>query len=741
MQVNIKKVTKHIPFISLLFFSLCSLGQQVQVTSGMHIQQSAEIRNAVYNLPAPVDTAAAVISITGDNLVIDFNGAELNGATAGQLPNSFAGIAVYIRNSNNVVIRNLKARGYKVALLASNVKGLIIEQCDFSYNYRQQLNSTQEKEDIADWMSYHHNDKDEWLRYGAAIYLRDCSYPQLKNNKVTGGQNGLMLTRCDHAIVYHNDFSFNSGIGIGLYRSSYNNFSFNRVRFNVRGYSHGVYNRGQDSAGFLVYEQSSHNVFYKNNATHSGDGFFLWAGQYTMDTGEGGCNDNIIRGNDFSYAPTNGIEVTFSRNTIASNRLIECDHGIWGGYSYSTAVYYNNFARNRIAIAIEHGQDNSIYKNYFSEDGEAIRLWARKQQPADWGYAQHRDTRSRDYLIFDNNIYKPGTGLRISLSDKLKIYNNQISQPGKFLDADSSVTNLSFTHPVDTSLKNPPLVDPMANSFLSYRDSLRVSDSFVRIPDTLLAGRNHILITEWGPYDYRYPIIWQTNPTDTGALLRFDLLGPAGSWKVIRFTGVEGLSAMSGTFPSVLTARKLKSWRTDIRIELEYTGAGGISIFGEPIPAGKPWAFRFRKFFQPVDWDVSWYAYDSLNNPIVNPEFLAVQDSLVPIKEENTDRIEYAWWGGIRAGDKQYTRFVTVANGAAKFPEGQYELSITWDDAVKLWVDGEPVLNELEPSKYTFDESPNRKMKVYLNGNHTFRLEHIELGGFATLSFKIRKID
>ena len=31
--------------------------------------------------------------------------------------------------------------------------------------------------------------------------------------------------------------------------------------------------------------------------------FFLWAGQTTMDTGEGGCNDNtLIDGNDFSYA-------------------------------------------------------------------------------------------------------------------------------------------------------------------------------------------------------------------------------------------------------------------------------------------------------------------------------------------------------------------------------------------------------------------------------------------------------
>jgi parallel beta-helix repeat protein len=49
-----------------------------------------------------------------------------------------------------------------------------------------------------------------------------------------------------------------------------------------------------------------------------------------MDSGKRGCNDNVLRENDFSYAPTNGIEVTFSRNIIAGNRVFECDHGILG---------------------------------------------------------------------------------------------------------------------------------------------------------------------------------------------------------------------------------------------------------------------------------------------------------------------------------------------------------------------------------------------------------------------------
>src|SRR4029077_14128218 len=107
--------------------------------------------------------------------------------------------------------------------------------CDLSYNYRQHLNSSQEKEDISDWMSYHHNEKDEWLRYGAAMYLRNCNFATIRNCKVTGGQNALMMMECNDGKIYINDFSFNSGIGIGMYRSNGNKVQFNRIIFNVRG--------------------------------------------------------------------------------------------------------------------------------------------------------------------------------------------------------------------------------------------------------------------------------------------------------------------------------------------------------------------------------------------------------------------------------------------------------------------------------------------------------------------------
>ena len=193
-----------------------------------------------------------------------------------------------------------------------------------------------------------------------------------------------MATEVNDALFYNNSITFNSSVGIGLYRSSRNQILHNRLDFNVRGHSPGVYNRGQDSAALLLYEQSNENVIAYNSATHSGDGLFLWAGQSTMDTGEGGCNDNLIYGNDFSFAPTNGIEVTFSRNQIINNRIEGCWHGIWGGYSFDTLVEGNEFINNEEHIAVEHGQRLSIKNNQFSGGLIGLRIWERKSQPADW---------------------------------------------------------------------------------------------------------------------------------------------------------------------------------------------------------------------------------------------------------------------------------------------------------------------------------------------------------------------
>lgn len=712
----------------LLVFLICmgvALQAQVVVKRGMRITKSVKLRKGVYTVNGFDSLNKGAIVIQGDNITVDFNNAIIKGSSGKTLPDAFYGVGIVINGGKNITIKNLTAKGLKVALLARNVDGLKIENCDLSYNYRQHLNSTQEKEDISDWLSHHHNENDEWLRYGAAIYLRGCNNAIISGNKVTGGQNALMMMECNGATIYNNDFSFNSGLGIAFYRSSNNKVLHNRLNFNVRGYSHGVYNRGQDSAGILVYEQSSGNLFYKNSVTHSGDGFFLWAGQTTTNTGQGGCNDNQLLYNDFSYAPTNGVEVTFSRNIIANNRIFECDHGIWGGYSFNSVFSDNQIRNNRIGIAIEHGQHNEIAGNTFLGNKEAIKLWSRPQQPADWIYVKVRDTRSVDYAIGLNNFSRNGTVFNLQRTDSLFIFDNIYSGNEKIYLMDSTVTNIDTvpmkiydTAAVDYSLPNA--MDP-------FRGNGRV------------AGRKNIRMTEWGPYDFRYPILWNSNPTDTSGKMEFEVLGPKGKWKIISAKGVGASKAGSDTFPSKISFVKMGGEKQDNVITAEYRGPAFTDAFGNRIPANRPYRFQFRKFFQPIAFTVRWYALDSANHPI-NRYSSGQIEKQRPVKTETISRLDHAWWGGLKTKDSTYKQFLTLAEGDALLDKRLYELSVTWDDAVKVYVDGKLVIDQWDPSIYTFDEAPNQKVRLRLGGKHRFKVEHAELGGFATLSLKLNKI-
>ncbi len=284
----------------------------VPLHQGLRITQSCQIKPGEYRLDAPAAEAFSdstndvarvrpVITIAGEGITVDFQNADLRSTADPTRPDRFTGVAILIRGKN-ITLKNARARGFNVAVLADGASGVHLENCDFSYNYRPRLRSIREREDFSDWLSYHQNDKDQWLRYGAGIYLKNCDSVLVKGCRITGNQNALLMTGCNGGLLYNNYFSFNSGLGIGLYRCNRNRVMHNRLDWNVRGYSHGFYQRGQDSAAILCYEQSSHNVFAFNSCTHSGDGFFLWAGQHTMDTGEGGCNDNFIFSNDFSHA-------------------------------------------------------------------------------------------------------------------------------------------------------------------------------------------------------------------------------------------------------------------------------------------------------------------------------------------------------------------------------------------------------------------------------------------------------
>jgi hypothetical protein len=129
-----------------------------------------------------------------------------------------------------------------------------------------------------------------------------------------------------------------------------------------------------------------------------------------------------------------------------------------------------------------------------------------------------------------------------------------------------------------------------------------------------------------------------------------------------------------------------------------------------------------------------------MSNPIRDTSNKLVALKTPPFKTEEVNKLSYAWWGGIKADTVHYTRFVTIASGFTQVPQGTYELSVTWDDAVRVYVNNKRVINEWTPSKYTFDESPNKKVRLSLGGKHLIRVEHVNLDGFAVLDLKLNRV-
>ena len=610
--------------------------------------------------------------------VYDFSGVKFDGP--GDSPDQFSGTGIIVEGGRDITIRNARIRGHKIGIHATGVERLTIENCDLSGNWRQRLNSTPDAEAPEDWLYGHQNDDNEWLRYGAAIYLDRCPGALIRKNVGRNGQNGICITRSDDARIYDNDFSFNSGWGLAMYRSSRCVVSHNKFDWCIRGYSHGVYSRGQDSTGILVYEQCSDNVFAYNSATHGGDGFFLWAGHETLDkTGEGGCNRNLLYRNDFSHAAANGIEATFSvGNQFVENRLEECDHGVWAGYSTETLIAGNYIARNANGISIEHGNQNKIEGNTFEENGIAIHLWWDEDPDLfKTAYGRKRNLKSEHNLVYGNSFRNDGTAIRLRATVSFQIARNNFIKCGTLCEYDLPILIGSIFYENNIGDVEKPVPDALANGLPNWWKKLPSNvklglaapvdispyacpipppaapggaDAF--LPAGALRGRKYIFVDEWGPRDPADPKIAEERAKQAVNL--------ATNWKV--------------TFH-------------------KWTSAG----------AGKP----------PADWD-------------------KVKAS-EPLEIEKCDRLDFRW-PGMPSENVPADHFATIATTTVELEAGDYELRTVSDDGIRVTVDEKVVIED-----WTWHPPKTHTAKLSLSkGKHSLLVEHFEIDGYAQLSVKLR---
>jgi parallel beta-helix repeat protein len=710
----------------------------IALEPGLVLTRSVVIRAGEYRL-RPATGDSVVLRVRGQGVVLDFGGAILAGSAPDGQPDQGQGIAILVEGGQDITIRGASIRGYKVGILARGVRGLSLLDNHLSHNWKPRLWSGPGHESLVDWLSFHRNENDEWLRYGAAVYLAGVTGGEIRGNTAQQGMNGLLMTRSTGLRIWNNDFSFNSGLGVGLYRSSRNTIMHNRADWCMRGYVHGVYSRGQDSAALLLYQQSSNNIVAYNSLTHSGDGVFLWAGQSTMDTGKGGANDNLFFGNDLSFAAANAIEVTFSRNRIIGNRLDGSNYGIWGGYSFESEIRANRFVGNTVSIAIEHGQDNRILDNEFLADPTAIRLWWNRLTPSDWGYPKHRDTRSRDYRIERNLFLGNRVALRVDSTSRVTTSRN------RFVGVDSI---LAGSHDTRDWTRAGDSVHPGSRSGLvgtapwtpDYRDPAAprpipgARDPFLRAGRDR-QGRETIIVDEWGPYDWRSPKLWPARAADsasTGGPLALRILGPEGAWRLAGARGVQRLSDSSGAVGDTILITPFPGPGPNWEVELEYVGRELRTPNGKTVRAGEPHRFGYRLFRAPFDWNVRVFAWDSLSDPRTSPDRFRAVLGGVPLVARRDRFLDYQWYRPRLAGFPA-ERYAVLAESVVDLPAGDYELYAISDDGIRVWVDDRLVIDNWTLHESTVERAP------LAAGRRRVRVEYFQVAGWAELRVEVRR--
>ncbi|MDA1007934.1 MAG: right-handed parallel beta-helix repeat-containing protein [Planctomycetota bacterium] len=482
-----------------------------------------------------------VVHITAPNITVVLDGGSLRGALATTPPDRFTGIGIHV-NAEHVTLRGGSISGFKVGILGEQCSGSVFENQNLSDNFAQHLASSESAESATDWLWPHDNDAHEWrTKYGAGLCIESSSRVEVRAVQARRTQNGILFDRVQDSLVADCDCSFLSGWGIGLWRSSGNIIANNAFDFCVRGYSHGIYNRGQDSAGILVFEQSSNNLIARNSATHCGDGYFSFAGREAIGerasvSADGsasfvgrGCRDNILLANDFSDAAAHGVETTFSfnncvlDNTISSNSVC----GVWGGYSHNLVVAGNTLFHNgdrgvgqeRGGINIEHGQDCVIARNTFADSPVGVALWWDEDATlAMLPWVQANGARAIHNAIVENTFTCCARAIELRRATATTISSNSM------VDCKESVIELD-----GTTESTDVLAADLSTTELTARQRAQLLLSTVTTKSTPigarapLAGRAQIRMTEWGPWDTTTPTLLQLPAA--GGSQRFDLLG------------------------------------------------------------------------------------------------------------------------------------------------------------------------------------------------------------------------
>jgi len=289
-------------FLILILAMACTKDTDIIPQYGMRIDHSVVFKKDTFYLEGKASLSQPALIIAGEDIVLDFNGAVILGSKHLERPDLFEGLAIDIQGGENITIKNVVIKGFKMGIKADGIDSLHILDSDLSYHYRPKLKSDRSK---------------EWSDSVAAIVLNDCDHTLIRELKISNGQHGVILKNCNHGLIYNNEITFNSGVGIALHHSSFQQISHNNLDWNIRDFSFKLDHQASTATALLLTGQSEKNEITFNSATHCETACIIKPFQQ-KDT-----RDNILYANDLSYSAKYPVEANFTKdNHWYSNKVL-----------------------------------------------------------------------------------------------------------------------------------------------------------------------------------------------------------------------------------------------------------------------------------------------------------------------------------------------------------------------------------------------------------------------------------
>ncbi|MBI3033753.1 PEGA domain-containing protein [Candidatus Woesearchaeota archaeon] len=322
-----------------------------------------------------------IIKIAANNLILDCGGAIISGPAisprqAGDstrsytVNNEYTGIGISVIERNGVEIRNCNIQKYRYGILARDSKIINIHHNTLSNNF--------DNTGTVSGMPYRYGG---WLQPwdfkngGGGALLQRVENSVFMNNPSRNQMIGISLLNSRNIKINNNDLSRNTGAGIYMSGSTYNDVHNNNIDYGIRT-CESAPEGGCDAAGILIEEGSSYNEIASNSMKFGGDGYFARAntnlnGQTSIPPSIQN-NYNIVKDNDGSYSPHNAFEATFSvGNKFISNKASNSGYGFWLGFSSSMLIENNEINSNGNGIDVEHGHGTTINNNRINNNQQA----------------------------------------------------------------------------------------------------------------------------------------------------------------------------------------------------------------------------------------------------------------------------------------------------------------------------------------------------------------------------------